>query len=124
MGTKMEPIDMDQIQRVAIVAHEANRAYCFSTGDCSQFHWDAAPAWQRESCIKGVELIAEHPETTPEQSHKSWLALKESEGWVYGETKDAEKKTHPCCVPYDQLPESQRRKDAIFGAVVRAVLGL
>ena len=28
--------------------------------------------------------------------------------------KDETRKTHPCLVPYEQLPEEQRRKDAIF----------
>jgi hypothetical protein len=43
-----------------------------------------------------------------------------SPGWVYGTAKDAEKKTHPCMVPYDKLPLAQRRKDALFQAAVRA----
>jgi uncharacterized protein YodC (DUF2158 family) len=41
-----------------------------------------------------------------------------AEGWVYGETKDSEKKTHPCLVSYDELPEFQKKKDALFCAIV------
>ena len=36
--------------------------------------------------------------------------------------KNPETKEHPCFVPYDELPEAQKAKDAIFGAVVRGVL--
>lgn len=31
-------------------------------------------------------------------------------------------RTHPCMVPYDQLPQEQRVKDHLFGAAVRATL--
>lgn len=33
------------------------------------------------------------------------------EGWTYGEVKDTEKKTTPCLVPYDELPESEKEYD-------------
>lgn len=39
-------------------------------------------------------------------------------GWVYGEKRDTEKKTHLDLVPYDQLLEEERQKDAIFLAMV------
>lgn len=41
---------------------------------------------------------------------------------MYGEVKDAEKKTHPCIMSYDALPPEQRTKDHLFGAAVRAAL--
>jgi len=34
--------------------------------------------------------------------------------------KEAEKKTHPCMVTFEQLPKAQQLKDFIFLAVVRA----
>lgn len=108
----------------AEAAHEANRLLCLALGDDSQPHWDDAPVWQRASAVAGVEQIWNDPSTTPEQSHANWLAVKEADGWVYGETKDPEAKTHPCMVPYDQLPEPQKLKDAMFGRVVRGVLGI
>ncbi len=106
----------------AQAAHEANRAYCQLIGDDSQPHWEDAPGWQRESALAGVSVIQAHPAITAAVLHGQWLTRKQSEGWVYGATKDAEKKTHPCMVPYDELPASQRVKDDIFGAVVRAML--
>ena len=106
---------------IAIVAHEVNRAYCYAIGDKSQLPWNESPEWQQQSAIAGVQMHLEHPEATPEDSHKSWLALKESEGWVYGDEKDPEKKTHPCMVPYDALPQSQKAKDHLFRAIVHAL---
>jgi hypothetical protein len=43
---------------------------------------------------------------------------------VYGEVKDAEKKTHPCIVPYKDLPPEQQAKDHLFKAVVSALAPL
>lgn len=64
---------------------------------------------------------ARAPHVGPEDSHNSWLAEKESGGWVYGPEKDEGAKTHPCMVPYDDLPVEQRRKDALFLAVARTL---
>lgn len=115
---------MDQeaiIMRCAKTAHEVNRAYCAGLGDHSQKGWDDAPNWQRASAIKGAEFVLENPESGPSESHNSWLAEKERDGWVHGEVKDVEIKTHPCIVPYDDLPLEQRAKDSLFLATVRGV---
>jgi hypothetical protein len=105
---------------IAMAAHEANRAYCVALGDLTQLLWDDAPAWQKDSAIAGVNMHLANPDATPEDSHISWLAEKVAAGWVYGPVKDAEKKEHPCCVPYAELPESQKAKDYIFRGVVHA----
>ncbi len=42
-------------------------------------------------------------------------------GWRYGLKKDPAAKTHPCLVPYWQLPAEQRRKDGLFAAIVAAL---
>lgn len=113
-----------KIHDAAMIAHEANRAYCLTIGDSSQPDWKSAPNWQRDSAIAGALAIWNNPSMTPEQSHESWSAQKLADGWVYGPVKDAEAKTHPCLVPYSELPIEQQVKDALFGAVVRAVLVL
>lgn len=120
----MFPFSDEQIETAARVAHEVNRAYCQSIGDFSQPAWADAPQWQKESALAGVRQIALNPETTPEQSHEGWLKMKADDGWEYGEIKNPELKQHPCFVPYAQLPQEQRVKDALFGAGVRAALGL
>lgn len=62
----------------------------------------------------GVRFIVENPDADLSASHDNWLKQKVAEGWVYGEVKDPEAKTHPCCVPYEELPESQKFKDLLF----------
>lgn len=107
-------------EQIAQVTHEANRVLQGLEGDPAQSpHWDDAPAWQRDSAILGVQGAIDG--NTPEQSHEGWLAHKEKDGWTYGEVKDPEAKTHPCFLPYDQLPENQKVKDALFVAIVRTL---
>lgn len=108
---------------IAKAAHEINRAYCSALGDTSQLPWDEAPQWQRDSAINGVRFHMDNPDASPSASHESWLKQKEDEGWKYGPLKDAEKKEHPCFVPYDQLPADQRAKDYLFKAVCKEGLG-
>jgi hypothetical protein len=117
-------MEFSVIVRAAEAAHEANRVLCLALGDTSQPKWKDAPEWQMQSALNGVKMILDHPATTPEQSHEGWLEEKHETGWKYGPVKDPNKKEHPCFVPYNELPESQRLKDEMFGIVVRAVLGL
>jgi hypothetical protein len=109
------------VSAIASICHEANRRYCATIGDHSQVPWEDAPEWQRASAIKGVEHAIENPNAPPSASHDCWLEEKSATGWKYGPVKDPEKKEHPCFVPYQELPVEQRRKDALFQAVVRAL---
>jgi len=106
---------------IAAVCHQANKAYCEMYGDNSQKDWNDAEDWQRESAIKGVEYRLENPDAPESAQHDAWMADKLANGWVYGEVKDPEAKTHPCLVPFDQLPEFQQKKDKLFQAIVDAL---
>ena len=103
----------------AKICHEANKAFCESIGDFSQLGWEDAPDWQKQSAINGVDFHLGN-DTKASDSHVSWMKEKINDGWVYGEAKDAEKKTHPCIVPYEQLPIEQQSKDYIFKGIVDA----
>ena len=111
----------DKVAMIAKVCHQANRAWCEANDDFSQVDWDFAQEWQRDSAIQGVKFRLENPEAGPDAQHNAWSADKVADGWVYGEVKDAEKKTHPCLVPFDQLPEFQQKKDRLFSAIVDAL---
>lgn len=107
--------------KIAIVCHEANRAYCQSIGDLSQTSWNNAPDWQKQSAVNGVNFHLENPGAKPQDSHNSWLEEKKADGWKYGAVKNAELKEHPCFVPYEELPTEQQKKDALFIAIVEAL---
>ena len=112
--------DAEKIDRIAKVCHEVNRAYCIAGGDFTHAPWSMAPEWQRESARMGVDLHLSG-DFGPEAAHIAWCKHKLDEGWKWGLVKDAERKEHPCLVPFHDLPKEERTKDHLFRAVVRAM---
>lgn len=111
------------VSEIAELCHEANRAYCRIIGDDSQPLWADAPDWQKNSAIDGVKSVIESWDNdgtglNPEKQHNKWLSQKLHDGWRYGLVKDAVAKTHPCLLPYDELPVEQQIKDTLFAQVV------
>jgi hypothetical protein len=110
-----------EIGYIAKTCHEANRIWCQSNGDNSQKHWAEAEQWQRDSAISGVQFRLNNPNAKEDSQHNAWMKGKVDQGWVYGEVKDAVAKTHPCIVPFKELPIFQQKKDALFCAIVDAL---
>ncbi|SLG39818.1 RyR domain [Mycobacteroides abscessus subsp. abscessus] len=107
-------------REIARVCHEANRALQKVFGDESPSpEWDVAPSDQRESCIRGVTAALDGMD--PEALHTLWMVDHAARGWTYGPVKDRVAKTHPCLLPYDELPEAQRLKDRLFLAIVKTL---
>ncbi len=52
-------------------------------------------------------------ERIAENVHENWSAGRIADGWRYGETRDDEKKTTPCLVPYSELTEREKDFDRI-----------
>ena len=50
-------------------------------------------------------------EQIAENVHDVWAKSRMDEGWTYGPERSDEKKTHPCLVPYNQLPEIEKDYD-------------
>jgi len=62
----------------------------------------------------GVELPKELEQLVEEMSknvHEVWSETRIQQGWMYGEQRNDELKTHPCLVPYEELPESEKEYD-------------
>ena len=57
---------------------------------------------------KDLDLLSEQ---MAKNVHETWAASRISQGWTYGEQRDDEKKTHPCLVPYEELPEEEKEYD-------------
>jgi hypothetical protein len=110
------------VEAIARVCHTVNMEYCRAFGDYSQPTWENAPEWQKQSARTGVQLHLNNPEASPASSHESWMDEKLRDGWKYGETKDPVNKTHPCIVPFEDLPPEQRAKDFIFRGIVHAIV--
>lgn len=54
---------------------------------------------------------------SPEELHGSWMQAYLAMGWVYGEVYSREGRTHPDLVPYVDLGQLERDKDAVFVAL-------
>ncbi len=106
---------------IAMMCHAANREWCYLHGDTSQKPWAEAEEWQRESAIAGVQYRLANPRASTDAQHNAWMADKIKDGWVFGPVKDDTEKTHPCMVPYNELPDFQQQKDKIFCAIVDAL---
>lgn len=109
----------DFITKLARIVHQANKAYCESIGDTSQVDWENASESIQKAAKSGVKAIIDNPNVTPADLHDAWSKERIDDGWVYGEVKDEDKKTHPCLVPYDKLPPHQRFKDHLFNNIVK-----
>lgn len=110
------------IADIARVCHEANRGLQQiqqADGIPVAVPWDDLDSHTTSSVIDGVRGVLNG--NTPEESHANWCRFKTADGWVYGPVKDADAKTHPCLVPYAELPADQQLKDALFGAIVGAL---
>ena len=63
---------------------------------------------------KDVELPKELEtleEAMAKNVHEVWAAGRMAQGWTYGEERDDTNKKHPCLVPYEELPESEKEYD-------------
>ena len=114
---------MDRVEQIAQVCHAANLEYCRTIGDQSQRVWEEAEEWQRQSAIAGVRFALSTLDAPESYQHDAWLEDKKRNGWKYGPVKDAQKKEHPCMVPYEDLPFEQRVKDYVFKGIVAAFAG-
>ncbi len=55
--------------------------------------------------------LASLTEAMARNVHEVWAAGRIKEGWTFGTIRNDQNKTHPCLIPYEQLPESEREYD-------------
>ena len=80
--------------------------------------WDEREEDFRNQFLKVIERqCGDNRSSSPEELHGSWMQSYLSMGWVYGEKYDREKRIHPDLVPYAQLGQLERDKDAVFVAL-------
>jgi hypothetical protein len=113
---RIRMLSEEKIHNIAYVCHAANTAWCNVNND-PVLSWDQC----KGSAIKGVEFLLANPGALASAQHNAWMADKTADGWKFGLVKDAEKKEHPCLVPFDQLPDWQQAKDRLFQSIVHAL---
>lgn len=63
---------------------------------------------------RDIDLPKELEELIEEMArnvHDVWAQGRIAEDWTYGEQRDDKKRTHPCLVPYEELPDAEREYD-------------
>lgn len=72
----------------------------------------------------GVE-IQELTELLARNAHDVWARQRLADGWCYGPRREDAKKEHPCLVPYEDLPESEKQYDRSAAMeTLKAILAL
>ena len=62
----------------------------------------------------GIDLdkeIMELSEFLSKNAHDIWARERINQGWTYGDVRNDAKKEHPCLIPYEALPESEKVYD-------------
>ena len=75
-----------------------------------------------------IELPSEMKELAErlaENVHDHWARQRLSQGWVHGPERSDRLKTHPCLMPYRDLPEIEKDYDRVTAReTLKAILAL
>jgi hypothetical protein len=63
------------------------------------------------SHVQLSDALIELQELLAKNAHDQWALQRLRDGWQYGPTRDDANKHHPCLVPYEDLPESEKVYD-------------
>lgn len=61
--------------------------------------------------VKLPEELEQLVEQMSKNVHEVWAETRMKQGWTYGEQRDDQNKTHPCLIPYEELPDSEKEYD-------------
>lgn len=121
MANDRRQMDKFEIEACTAAAYEVHRQFCKGMGDFSHVPYESLPNDLKEvarNATIGIVTLG----FTSEQSHEAWVSHKRSQGWIRGEEKDAVKKTHPCLVPFKELPFEQQAKDDLWISTVKNLM--
>jgi len=59
------------------------------------------------------EALLPLSESLARNVHELWAQKRLNDGWKWGPYRDDQRKEHPCLVPYEELPESEKVYDRI-----------
>lgn len=63
--------------------------------------------------------LAPYLELLAANAHETWAVQRLADGWTYDVQRNDDALTHPCLLPYDELPDSEKEYDRL--AVTRTV---
>lgn len=109
------------LEAIARVVHEAVRAWSLAHGQAELPEWQDAPDWMKASTRTSVQFVLDHPEVDAGAQHEQWMQQRRAAGWTYGDVRDESRKTHPMLIPFEDLPDFEKSKDALVCAIVTAL---
>jgi hypothetical protein len=69
--------------------------------------------------------IRELTELLARNAHDIWARQRLADGWHFGPKRNDQQKEHPCLVPYEELPESEKEYDRNAATeTLKAILAL
>jgi hypothetical protein len=64
-------------------------------------------------------------ENLARNAHEVWAQKRIEDGWTLGPQRDDAQRKHPCLVPYDELPESEKEYDReLVNQTLKTILAL
>jgi len=105
-------------RRAEFVYNAARLAAIAAQAPIVPVEWAEREAAFRTQFLAVIERqCGEQRSNSPEELHGSWMQAYFAMGWTYGEDYDREGRKHPDLVPYAQLGQLERDKDAVFVAL-------
>ena len=105
-------------RRAEFVYNAARLAAIGPTAPIIPVEWSEREQDFKSQFIKVIEWqCGDQRSKSPEELHGSWMQACFAMGWVFGEKYDREAKIHPDLVPYADLGQLERDKDAVFVAL-------
>lgn len=110
-----------KIQQIAQLCHESGRLFSKIIGAEAPPDWESLTPDEKAEIIALVDYRIENTNAPFSAQHAKWKDNKIAAGWKFGKIFNEDKKTHPCIIPYDELPINTRRADAIAVAIINAM---
>ncbi len=63
------------------------------------------------SNVEVAKELLDIADTLARNVHENWAQERIRQGWQYGPERNDAQKLHPCLVPYDDLPDSEKKYD-------------
>ena len=109
----------DLLKRQSVFVYEGARLAAIAAGaPIIPAHWeDREEPFRTQFCEVIERQCGTQRSGSPEELHGSWMQAYFAMGWVFGEDYNLTLKIHPDLVPYAELGQLERDKDAVFVAL-------
>jgi len=77
------------------------------------------------AAVRLPDDVADVLERLARNAHEAWARERLADGWRWGPRRDEAAKLHPSLVPYEELPEEEKKYDRIaVGETLKALVAL